>query len=86
MKIESKYKLGTIKNGIPFYGEVLLEIELLPNSNEHEIIEKYNGMGLQSQDQLESIPKIGYKSWRKGVRLGVDYALSMIIESSRCQF
>ncbi len=58
-------------------------MELLPNSNEHEVIEKYKGTGFQSQGQVESTPKRGYKSWKKGVRLGVDYALSVINDNRK---
>ena len=78
MKIESKYKLGTLKNGKSFYGEVILQIELLPNSKNHEIIESYNGKGFQSQGYIESIPPKGYNSWKKGIKAGVEYALRMI--------
>ncbi len=78
MKIESKYKLATVKNGKPFFGEVILEMELLPNSDKHDVVEKYNAKGFQSQGYLESIPQNGYDSWKKGVRIGVEYALRMI--------
>lgn len=78
MKIESKYKLGTVKNGKPFFGEVILEIELLPHSDKHDVVEKYNAKGFQGQGYLESIPQNGYDSWKKGVRIGVEYALRMI--------
>jgi len=78
MKIESKYKLGTIKNGKPFLGEVILKIELIPNSDKHEVIEKYNGKGFQSQGYAESIPQKGYNSWKKGVKIGIEYALRII--------
>lgn len=83
MKIETKYKLGTVKNGKPFFGEVILEMESLFNSDKHEVIEKYIGKGFQSQGYLESIPKKGYDSWKKGVEIGVEYALRMINDNRK---
>jgi len=83
MKIESKYKLRTVKNGKPFYGEVILKMGLLSNSIEHELIEEYRGKGFQSQGYIESIPQKGYDSWKEGVRIGVDYALSMVSDNRK---
>ena len=62
MKIVSTHKLSTIKNGLPFLGEVKLEIELLSDLKEHEVNEKYNGQGFHSQGSTESIPVNGYDS------------------------
>jgi len=83
MKIESKYKLGRIKGGKPFYGEVNLGIELLSDSKEHIIIEDYDGKGFLSQGYVESIPREGYDSWKKGIKNGIDYGLRMINENRK---
>ena len=68
MKIESRYKLGIVKNGLPYFGEVNLKIELLLDSKEHEIVEMYG----------ETRFSEGYFSWKKGIKNGVDYGLSKI--------
>ena len=83
MKIESKYKLGIVKNGKPFYGEVILEIESLPDSDRHEVVEKYSGKGFKSQGYVESIPPEGYDAWKIGIKTGVEYALKRINDSRK---
>lgn len=82
MEIESKYKFGLlIKNGKPFYGEVVLKIESTPNMVEHQIIERYKGEGFITQGYVETIPKKGYNSWKEGVKNGVLYGLKMVTDN-----
>ena len=84
MKIESKYKLGLfMKNGMPFYGEVILEIESTPDMEEHQIIEQYQGEGLRSQGDIEKIPKEGYDSWKTGIKNGIIYGLKLITDNRK---
>lgn len=81
MKIKSKYKLAKIKNGKPFYGEIILYIE--ENTTTHTIIENYDGNGFISQGTIESIPPKGYEDWKQGIKSGIHYGLSKITDNRK---
>lgn len=83
MKIKSKYRLGVMKNGKPFCGEVILEIESSLDIVEHQIIEQYQGEGFLSQGGIEKIPEEGYDSWKQGVKRGIIYGIKKIIDARK---
>lgn len=78
MRIQSTYKFAIVKNRKPFFGEVILEIEVLENAVVHQIIENYQGDGFKSQGYVETIPKEGYETWKTGIKNGILYGLSRI--------
>lgn len=78
MKNISNYRLAIINEGRLYFGEVSLKIQLSKHLNTHKIIEEYSGEGYLSQGLSESICKVGYQDWKKGVRIGIEYALSMV--------
>ncbi len=78
MKIESRHKLGLYKKGKSFFGEVVLEIEAITGTEEHQVFEKYQRVGFQNQGYLESVPQEGYKPWKEGIKKGIAYGLKML--------
>ena len=72
-KIEGKYKVAKHKNGLPHYGEVILNIELTKN-NDLELVENYQGNGWVRQGYEEIVPSKGYDQWKKGIQNGITYA------------
>lgn len=80
MKIESTYKLRNVHNGKPFFGAIVLTIEVLEEATQHQLIEAYKGEGFLGQGHIETIPAKGYKSWKIGIRRGINYALGKLLD------
>jgi hypothetical protein len=72
-QIESKYKVAKYKDGLPHYGEVILNIELTETNN-LELIENYQGDGWISQGYEVIVPHKGYDQWKMGIQNGINYA------------
>lgn len=71
------YRWAKQKNSLSYSAIVTLSVHENP-SKKNEIIEKYSGHGFTSQGYTESIPLIGYDSWKIGARKGLEYAFSLI--------
>ena len=68
--------IGTIKkyiNGLPHYAKV--EIEIIPETDQIEVIEECCGDGWISQGHIEEVAAQGYEDWKQGAIDGVIYAL-----------
>lgn len=76
-KIESRYKVAKYKNGLPHYGEVVLNFELT-QTNRLELIENYQGSGWICQGYEEIVPDKGYDQWKKGIENGISYAYNKL--------
>ncbi|POS00629.1 hypothetical protein Q361_1392 [Flavobacterium croceum DSM 17960] len=68
------FRLLKFKNGKPFFAIVNLEVYRSDIGN--EIIEEYCGEGWLRQGNIESVPMKGYEDWKKGVKNGLEFALS----------
>ena len=82
-EINSKYKIGRYKNGLPHFGVVYFTLEL-NDSGLLEIEENYvyeEPIGF-SQGQIESIPRNGYDDWKKGIHNGIEYAYSKLLNNN----
>jgi len=48
------------------------------NLGQNEILENYSGHGFRSQGYIESVPEVGYDSWKIAAKKGLEYAFSLI--------
>ncbi|WP_299902120.1 hypothetical protein [uncultured Aquimarina sp.] len=80
-KIESRYKIAKYKNGLPHYGEVVLNLELT-KTNKLELIENYQGSGWIRQGYEEITHNEGYDKWKKGIHNGISYAYNKLKNSN----
>ena len=71
--INSVFRFAKYKDKLPYVGVVKLQIEIT-RENALEIVENYSGEGWIGQGCIESISEKGYKSWKIGIRRGIEYA------------
>ncbi|MBK6833655.1 MAG: hypothetical protein IPG89_04995 [Bacteroidetes bacterium] len=72
----NSYRWTKYKNGISSVAVVSINVESYsvgPNT----IIENYSGQGFNSQGAIESVPPIGYESWKIAAKHGLEYAFSL---------
>ena len=72
----SSYTWARIKDGKPFFAEVLLDVE--PDPVRSRIIECYTGKGFTGQGNIEEAGHETYHSWKTGAARGLEYAFAMI--------
>ena len=68
---KAKYKFARIKNKLPFFAEVEIEVE---SSEKFEVRLNCSGQGFTSQGYLEEVPKAGYDDWKTGAKRGIEFA------------
>lgn len=70
----SKYKFAKIHhNGKAYLGLIELEFDV-NNSDKLIIIEDYQGQGWIGQGHETVISQNGYDSWKKGIKIGLEYS------------
>lgn len=67
-----KQKFNKIKNGISYFAEVHLMVDLEACNKIIKI--QCAGQGFSTQGSIEEVPKIGYAAWKQGAILGIKYA------------
>ena len=77
------YKLSKVKNGIHYFAQITYQYEVFRNQQKCEFIELYNGKGFEAQGHIISVPERGFAPWKKGIRLGVEYAFTRLSNDNK---
>jgi hypothetical protein len=75
MMATGRAKVARVKNGLPHFAEVALEIDRRPGNA--EVSFRCGGTGFIGQGLLEEVPPSGYDDWKAGARAGVELALAV---------
>ena len=70
--IHVRQKFNKVKNGISYFAEVYLDINLKTVSKTIEI--RCDGQGFSAQGHMETATSFGYDDWKQGAVLGIEYA------------